>query len=73
MSLGFVSQQPSTKNRSLSCHNCERLTIIEGETVCFRGGEIIRLHRLEDEEPSKLILSCDGWQAKWPSKINIET
>jgi len=63
LGLGYVSQVPSTKNRTLSCQNCERLTVIEGESVCFRQGEIIRLHRL-DEEPVKFHLSCDGWRSK---------
>lgn len=63
LGLGYVSQIPSTKKRSLSCQNCERLTVIEGETVCFRQGEVIRLHRL-DEEPAKFRLSCEGWRSK---------
>lgn len=63
LGLGYVSQIPSTKSRSLSCQNCERLTVIEGETVCFRQGQIISLHRV-DEGPAQLHLSCDSWRSK---------
>ncbi|AVV85292.1 hypothetical protein SPWS13_3585 [Shewanella putrefaciens] len=37
------------------------MTEIEGELVCFREGQIIRL-TLIDESTTKLNLLCEGWK-----------
>ncbi|QFU25195.1 hypothetical protein FS418_06300 [Shewanella sp. YLB-09] len=61
-----MSQNPSTKKRAINCENCERLTVIEGESVCFRQGEIISLSYLElSAEANQNLphIACDGWKA----------
>lgn len=62
MKSSFVSQLPASKTVSTSCKSCNRLTEIEGELVCFREGQIIRL-TLIDESTPKLNLLCEGWKA----------
>lgn len=45
----------------ISCHNCQRLTKIGGETLCYQEGEIFRLtESLLTDKPS---LICTRWQA----------
>ncbi|MDP5146853.1 hypothetical protein ORI98_10440 [Shewanella sp. ULN5] len=54
---------PNNKTASYSCQNCDRLTEIEGEMVCFEQGKITRLIPLD--KPDTLIkLVCIGWQKK---------
>ncbi|ABN60330.1 hypothetical protein RJP56_01035 [Shewanella baltica] len=62
MKSSFVSQLPASKTVSTSCKSCNRLTEIEGELVCFRQGQIIRL-TLIDESAPKLNFLCEGWKA----------
>ncbi|QDZ89791.1 hypothetical protein [Shewanella decolorationis] len=62
MKASFVSQMPASKTASTSCKSCNRLTEIEGELVCFREGQVIRLTRIE-ESTSKFNLLCEGWKA----------
>jgi len=53
----------NNKTASYSCQNCDRLTEIEGEMVCFEQGKITRLIPLD--KPDALIkLVCIGWQKK---------
>ncbi|GIU07974.1 hypothetical protein [Shewanella glacialipiscicola] len=66
MKPSFLSQQPLSKTVNSSCKSCNRLTEIEGEMVCFREGQIIRL-TLIDESTPKLNLLCEGWKA---AKLN---
>ncbi|WP_041419648.1 hypothetical protein [Shewanella violacea] len=66
MNSGYVSQKPSTKKRALNCNNCDRLTMIEGESVCFRQGEIISLSLfdpLTEANQNLPHIACDGWKA----------
>ncbi|MCL1049141.1 hypothetical protein L2755_05825 [Shewanella abyssi] len=48
------------KGLSISCNSCQRMTVIEGEYVCFREGEIISLQPMKT--PSQKNLLCDGWK-----------
>ncbi|ABL98869.1 hypothetical protein SHAM105786_07015 [Shewanella amazonensis] len=57
---------PEVKPRSSSCQNCDRLTEIEGEQLCFRDGRIIRLTPAEGEK--HLPLLCEGWRKPPTSK-----
>jgi hypothetical protein len=51
------------KSLSLSCKNCNRMTEIEGEPVCFEQGKI--KHLTLDPSPVALIqMVCIGWQKK---------
>ncbi|EDQ01159.1 hypothetical protein KT99_20671 [Shewanella benthica KT99] len=62
----FDSQKPSTKERALNCNNCDRLTVIEGESICFRQGEIISLSLFDPHSKANQNLphiACDGWKA----------
>nr|WP_110455950.1 hypothetical protein [Shewanella algidipiscicola] len=61
MSDSFFGAGGKSKPLSVSCQNCDRLTIIEGETICFKGGEIIRLTPYNAGN-TKLSLLCDGWR-----------
>ncbi|QYK02142.1 hypothetical protein [Shewanella psychrotolerans] len=61
MSDSFFGSGSKSKPLSVSCQNCDRLTVIEGETICFKGGEIIRLTPYEPNN-MKLSLLCDGWR-----------
>nr|WP_258405202.1 hypothetical protein [Shewanella mesophila] len=61
MSDAFFGSDNKSKPLSVSCQNCDRLTVIEGETICFKGGEIIRLTPYEPNN-TKLSLLCDGWR-----------
>ncbi|MCZ4336028.1 hypothetical protein [Shewanella colwelliana] len=61
MSNSFFDSAGKSKPLSVSCQNCDRLTVIEGETICFKGGEIIRLTPYESDT-NKLSLLCDGWK-----------
>ncbi|SQH78117.1 conserved protein of unknown function [Shewanella benthica] len=66
MNLKFESQKPSTKERALNCNNCDRLTVIEGESICFRQGEIISLSLFDPLSKANQNLphiACDGWKA----------
>ncbi|MCG9721315.1 MULTISPECIES: hypothetical protein [unclassified Shewanella] len=67
MSNSFFGAGNKSKPLSVSCQNCNRLTVIEGETICFKGGEIIRLTPYEPQN-SKLSLLCDGWRPVNTSK-----
>ncbi|UCX05791.1 hypothetical protein [Shewanella glacialimarina] len=63
MNLKNVQTAIKGKTASYSCKNCDRLTEIEGEMVCFEQGKIIRLVPLT--EPDTLIkLVCIGWKKK---------
>lgn len=57
----YLNQLPITKTASSSCKNCDRLTVIEGEEVCFREGKIIKLTPIEDTQ-LKFNLLCEGWK-----------
>ncbi len=46
---------------SVSCKSCDRLTVIEGESVCFKAGEIVRLTPFT-QDLSQLNLLCDNWK-----------
>ncbi|MGX9460015.1 hypothetical protein ACWXWU_02070 [Shewanella sp. A14] len=53
----------NVQSLSLSCKNCNRMTEIEGELVCFEQGRIKRL--TPDPSPASLIkMVCIGWQKK---------
>ncbi|WP_371833606.1 hypothetical protein [Shewanella sp. H8] len=53
----------NTQSLSLSCKNCNRMTEIEGELVCFEQGKIKRLTL--DPSPAVLIkMVCIAWQKK---------
>ncbi|QLE87708.1 hypothetical protein FLM48_04335 [Shewanella sp. Scap07] len=56
----FASGSKSTP-LSVSCKSCDRLTVIEGESVCFKSGEIFRLTPLS-QDLSQLNLLCDNWK-----------
>lgn len=45
---------------SVSCNSCERMTVIEGEYICYREGKIISLQPMKTPAPK--ILLCDGWK-----------
>ncbi|MCH1929519.1 hypothetical protein L9G16_04940 [Shewanella sp. A25] len=62
MKDSIVNPMSASKTMSTSCKNCNRLTEIEGELVCFREGRIIRL-TLIDESTTKLNLLCEGWKS----------
>ncbi|WP_372870288.1 hypothetical protein [Shewanella sp.] len=55
---------PEAKTRSASCKNCDRLTEIEGEQLCFRDGRIIRL--LPADANKQPLLLCEGWKPDSP-------
>lgn len=57
-----IHPQPDSKMVSSSCKSCYRLTQIEGEMVCFRDGQIIRLTPMPESD-QKLNLLCEGWKA----------
>ncbi|TRY13281.1 hypothetical protein FN961_16675 [Shewanella hanedai] len=61
MSSEYINQSPSSKQASLSCQSCERFTIIEGETICFLQGKIIRLQPIPTELKT-ISLTCNGWK-----------
>ncbi|MFT5705164.1 MAG: hypothetical protein ACI8SK_001119 [Shewanella sp.] len=63
LSSKYVNQNPSSKKPSLSCQSCERFTVIEGETICFLQGEIIRLQPMPTEHQN-ISFSCNGWKTK---------
>ncbi len=51
------------RSLSLSCNNCNRMTEIEGEIVCFEQGKIKRL--ILDPSPTSLMrMVCIHWQKK---------
>ncbi|MEO3683907.1 MULTISPECIES: hypothetical protein [Shewanella] len=53
----------NVKSLSLSCKNCNRMTEIEGELVCFEQGKIKCLTL--DPSPAALIkMVCINWQKK---------
>ncbi len=62
MDDSLFSSECNSKLLSISCKNCERLTIIEGETICFKAGEITRLtpYKEKDSKPSLL---CTSWKS----------
>ncbi|MFT5788828.1 MAG: hypothetical protein ACI8SJ_000936 [Shewanella sp.] len=45
---------------SVSCNSCERMTVIEGEYICYREGKIISLQPMKTPSPKSLL--CDGWK-----------
>ncbi|WP_228768340.1 hypothetical protein [Shewanella sp. TC10] len=48
------------KSLSLTCSNCEKLSEIEGEKVCFEQGQITRL--TEDSSANSMIkMVCHSW------------
>ncbi|AZQ09344.1 hypothetical protein [Shewanella khirikhana] len=55
---------PEAKTRSNSCKNCDRLTEIEGEQLCFRDGRIIRLLPADDSKQPPIL--CEGWRQNPP-------
>ncbi|MCE9677838.1 hypothetical protein LZP69_01350 [Shewanella sp. AS1] len=61
MSDSFFGSKSSCKPLSMSCQSCERLTVIEGENICFKAGEVIRLIPCE-QQSSKLTLLCSNWK-----------
>ncbi|MEC4727248.1 hypothetical protein HWQ46_17010 [Shewanella sp. D64] len=63
MSSEYVNQKPSSKKPSLSCQSCGRFTIIEGEAICFRQGEIISLQPMPTELKN-ISLLCHGWKTR---------
>ncbi|MCG9695795.1 hypothetical protein [Shewanella sp. Isolate11] len=67
MGDSFFGSGSKCKPLSVSCQSCERLTVIEGETICFKGGEIIRLTPYA-QESNKLSLLCDSWKTVNSSK-----
>lgn len=68
MKASFVSHMPDSKTASTSCKSCNRLTEIEGELLCFREGQVIRLKRIDDST-NKFNLLCEGWKAGKPKGI----
>ncbi|UJF22867.1 hypothetical protein [Shewanella sp. OMA3-2] len=63
MNLKNTQAAANGKIASNSCKNCDRLTEIEGEMVCFEQGKITRLVPMT--EPNTLIkLVCIGWKKK---------
>ncbi|MCT8862987.1 hypothetical protein [Shewanella xiamenensis] len=68
MKSSFVSQMSDSKTASTSCKSCNRLTEIEGELLCFREGQVIRLKRIDDST-NKFNLLCEGWKAEKPKGI----
>jgi len=48
------------KNLSPSCKSCQRMTLIEGEYVCFKQGQVVSLRPAAVEPSSHL--TCDSWK-----------
>ncbi len=48
------------KGLSISCNSCQRMTVIEGEYVCFREGKITSLQPMKAPSPQDLL--CEGWK-----------
>ena len=59
MSQSKLSSEP--KALSDSCNSCERMSVIEGERVCYREGAIIGLTPMKPSS-TKTKLVCDGWK-----------
>ncbi|WP_083758307.1 hypothetical protein [Shewanella halifaxensis] len=59
--MNNLNIQPNTKVFSSGCNSCERMTVIEGEYICFREGRITGLTPITDHSP-KPKLVCDGWK-----------
>ncbi|MCL1138700.1 hypothetical protein [Shewanella pneumatophori] len=55
------NQISKPKALSDSCNSCERMTVIEGEHVCFREGKITGLTPMKASS-TKTKLICDGWK-----------
>ncbi|QDE32464.1 hypothetical protein FH971_16745 [Shewanella polaris] len=63
MNIKTAAVNINTQSLSLSCKNCNRMTEIEGELVCFEQGKIKRLTL--DPSPAALIkMVCIAWQKK---------
>ncbi len=66
MSDSFLhSENIKTENKSqplsAHCKNCARFTLIEGEAICFKSGEIIQLHPIPNPKIKPALL-CKSWQ-----------
>ncbi len=48
------------KTMSVTCNNCDRLSEIEGEKVCFDQGEINRL-TYDTRSDSIIRMVCNSW------------
>ncbi len=65
--MNSLDISPKQKALSKSCNSCQRMTVIEGEFICFREGQITSLTPMK--KPSlKSSLICDGWKI---GKINF--
>ncbi|MEZ9594859.1 hypothetical protein AB4298_09475 [Shewanella sp. 10N.261.52.F9] len=59
--MNDLNASPKHKVLSSSCNSCQRMTVIEGEFICFREGKITSLTPMK--KPSlKSSLICDGWK-----------
>ena len=59
--MGNLNTQPNNRSLSSSCSSCERMTVIEGEYICFIEGKIIGLTQISDPSPKPKLI-CDGWK-----------
>ncbi|MCC4832560.1 hypothetical protein Q4601_14550 [Shewanella sp. 1_MG-2023] len=56
----IMTANRTNKAISLTCSNCEKLSEIEGEKICFEQGQITRL--TEDANPNSMIkMVCHSW------------
>ncbi|WP_225442174.1 MULTISPECIES: hypothetical protein [Shewanella] len=56
----IMAQNDTHKAMSLTCTNCERLSEIEGEKVCFDHGKITRLTELNTSD-AIIKMVCNSW------------
>ncbi|MDO6619739.1 MULTISPECIES: hypothetical protein [unclassified Shewanella] len=60
VSHSLMTPMMSAKTISLTCNNCERMSEIEGEKICFNQGEIRRL-TLDANAESIIKMVCNSW------------